>query len=104
MAFWTIGSVRGNVGDAKLIEAVVIAWCVQRELSIRLGCHIVGYDYSGYGSSTGNTRSLNTLADAEACMQHLEETYGTSPEDIIVYGQSVGSGPTVSSICLLIIC
>lgn len=37
----------------------------------------------------------NTYADIEAVYKCLEETYGAKQEDIILYGQSVGSGPTV---------
>lgn len=37
----------------------------------------------------------NTYADVEAAYKCLEESYGAKQEDIILYGQSVGSGPTV---------
>lgn len=37
----------------------------------------------------------NTYADIEAAYKCLEESYGTKQEDIIIYGQSVGSGPTL---------
>ena len=37
----------------------------------------------------------NTYADIEAAYRCLEESYGTKQEDIILYGQSVGSGPTL---------
>lgn len=37
----------------------------------------------------------NTYADIEAAYKCLEETYGAKQEDIILYGQSVGSGPTL---------
>lgn len=37
----------------------------------------------------------NTYADIEAVYKCLEESYGTKQEDIILYGQSVGSGPTL---------
>ena len=37
----------------------------------------------------------NTYADIEAAYKCLEETYGTNTENIILYGQSVGSGPTL---------
>lgn len=37
----------------------------------------------------------NTYADIEAAYKCLEESYGAKQEDIILYGQSVGSGPTV---------
>lgn len=37
----------------------------------------------------------NTYADIEAAYKCLEETFNTKQEDIVLYGQSVGSGPTV---------
>lgn len=37
----------------------------------------------------------NTYADIEAAYKCLEESFGTRQEDIILYGQSVGSGPTL---------
>lgn len=37
----------------------------------------------------------NTYADIEAVYQCLETEYGISQEDIILYGQFVGSGPTL---------
>lgn len=37
----------------------------------------------------------NTYADIQAAYNCLLENYGAKPEDIILYGQSVGSGPTV---------
>lgn len=37
----------------------------------------------------------NTYSDIEAAYKCLEESYGTRQEDVILYGQSVGSGPTL---------
>lgn len=37
----------------------------------------------------------NTYADIEAAYKCLEENYGAKQENIILYGQSVGSGPTI---------
>lgn len=37
----------------------------------------------------------NTYADIEAAFKYLLEKYGAHEEDIILYGQSVGSGPTL---------
>lgn len=65
------------------------------ELSLHLRINLMGYDYSGYGQSTGKPSEQNTYADIEAAYECLEETYGVKEEDIILYGQSVGSGPTV---------
>ncbi|KAF3647922.1 putative F-box/kelch-repeat protein-like [Capsicum annuum] len=56
---------------------------------------LMRYDYSGYGQSTGKPSEQNTYADIEAAYKCLEETYGAKEEDIILYGQSVGSGPTL---------
>ncbi|KAG6633719.1 uncharacterized protein LOC122290170 isoform X3 [Carya illinoinensis] len=53
------------------------------------------YDYSGYGASAGKPSESNTYADIEAVYQCLETEYGVSQEDLILYGQSVGSGPTL---------
>ncbi|KAL6997069.1 hypothetical protein U1Q18_007191, partial [Sarracenia purpurea var. burkii] len=65
------------------------------ELSIHLRVNLMGYDYSGYGQSTGKPSEHNTYADIEAAYKCLEESYGAKQEDIILYGQSVGSGPTL---------
>uniref|UniRef100_M8BGE4 Peptidase S9 prolyl oligopeptidase catalytic domain-containing protein n=1 Tax=Aegilops tauschii TaxID=37682 RepID=M8BGE4_AEGTA len=55
----------------------------------------VYYDYSGYGQSSGKPSEQNTYADIEAVYRCLIETYAASEENIILYGQSVGSGPTL---------
>ncbi|XP_031093977.1 alpha/beta hydrolase domain-containing protein 17C-like isoform X1 [Ipomoea triloba] len=65
------------------------------ELSLHLRVNLMGYDYSGYGLSTGKASEQNTYADIEAAYRCLSETYGVKEEDVILYGQSVGSGPTI---------
>ncbi len=37
----------------------------------------------------------NTYADIEAAYNCLERTYGVQEENVVLYGQSVGSGPTL---------
>lgn len=37
----------------------------------------------------------NTYADIEAAYSCLKDKYGVREEDVILYGQSVGSGPTL---------
>lgn len=37
----------------------------------------------------------DTYADIEAAYRCLEESYGVKEEDVILYGQSVGSGPAL---------
>ncbi|XP_009786097.1 uncharacterized protein LOC107789311 [Nicotiana tabacum] len=65
------------------------------ELSLRLRVNLMGYDYSGYGQSTGKPSECNTYADIDAVYKCLKEQYGVKDEQLILYGQSVGSGPTV---------
>ncbi|KAK6266710.1 hypothetical protein QUC31_017547 [Theobroma cacao] len=65
------------------------------ELSLHLRVNLLGYDYSGYGQSTGKPTEQNTYADIEAVYRCLGEKYGLKEEDVILYGQSVGSGPTL---------
>lgn len=65
-----------------------------RELSKELRINVLGYDYSGYGCSTGTPSVSSTIADVNACYQFLLQVKGKRPQDVVVYGQSVGSGPT----------
>ncbi|XP_028116820.1 alpha/beta hydrolase domain-containing protein 17B-like isoform X1 [Camellia sinensis] len=58
-------------------------------------CSVQRYDYSGYGASSGEPSESNTYADIDAVYECLETEYGISQEDLILYGQSVGSGPTL---------
>ncbi|XP_032992636.1 alpha/beta hydrolase domain-containing protein 17A [Lacerta agilis] len=64
-------------------------------LGTRISCNIFSYDYSGYGVSTGKPSEKNLYADVDAAWQALRTRYGISPENIILYGQSIGTVPTV---------
>ncbi|KAG0538993.1 hypothetical protein BDA96_03G284300 [Sorghum bicolor] len=79
----------GNAADLGQMYGLFV------ELSRRLRVNLFGYDYSGYGRSTGKPTECNTYADIEAAYNCLKEKYGVADEDIILYGQSVGSGPTI---------
>ncbi|KAK9107109.1 hypothetical protein Syun_023120 [Stephania yunnanensis] len=79
----------GNAADLGQLYELFI------ELSRHLRVNLMGYDYSGYGHSTGKPSEQNTYADIEAAYKCLQEMYGAKEEDIILYGQSVGSGPTL---------
>ncbi|XP_032829750.1 alpha/beta hydrolase domain-containing protein 17B [Petromyzon marinus] len=64
-------------------------------LGTRINCNVFSYDYSGYGASTGRPSEKNLYADIEAAWQALRTRYGISPENVILYGQSIGTVPTV---------
>ncbi|CBI14904.3 unnamed protein product, partial [Vitis vinifera] len=89
MATSTLLYSHGNAADIGQMYELFI------ELSIHLRVNLMGYDYSGYGQSSGKPSEHNTYADIEAAYKCLEESFGAKQEDIILYGQSVGSGPTL---------
>ncbi|MEQ2266659.1 Alpha/beta hydrolase domain-containing protein 17A [Xenotaenia resolanae] len=75
-------------------------------LGTRINCNIFSYDYSGYGVSTGKPTEKNLYADIDAAWQALRTRfvdaccvptglYCIIPENIILYGQSIGTVPTV---------
>uniref|UniRef100_A0A3Q2YBH4 Alpha/beta hydrolase domain-containing protein 17C n=3 Tax=Hippocampus comes TaxID=109280 RepID=A0A3Q2YBH4_HIPCM len=64
-------------------------------LGSRINCNVFSYDYSGYGVSTGKPSEKNMYADIEAAWQVLRNKYGVTPENIILYGQSIGTVPTI---------
>ncbi|OIW06547.1 hypothetical protein TanjilG_29968 [Lupinus angustifolius] len=79
----------GNAADLGQLYDLFI------QLSVHFKVNIMGYDYSGYGQSSGKPSEQNTYADIEAAYKCLQEKYGAREEDIVLYGQSIGSGPTV---------
>nr|XP_023902031.1 protein ABHD17B-like [Quercus suber]POE48557.1 protein abhd17b [Quercus suber] len=89
MATSTLLYSHGNAADIGQMYELFV------ELSVHLRVNLFGYDYSGYGQSSGKPSEQNTYADIEAAYKCLEENYGTKQGDIILYGQSVGSGPTL---------
>ncbi|MQM08303.1 hypothetical protein Taro_041158, partial [Colocasia esculenta] len=89
MATSTLLYSHGNAADLGQMYELFI------ELSIHLRVNLLGYDYSGYGQSSGKPSEQNTYADIEAAYKCLQENFGAKEEDIILYGQSLGSGPTL---------
>ncbi|KAI3420386.1 Alpha/beta hydrolase domain-containing protein aho-3 [Globodera pallida] len=64
-------------------------------LGQRLRCNVFSYDYSGYGQSTGRPSEKNLYADITAALKSLESRYQIPPEQVILYGQSIGTVPSV---------
>ena len=54
-------------------------------------CHLL----YRYGASTGAPTEMNIYADVEAAWRCLTERYGVTPERVVLYGQSIGTVPTV---------
>jgi len=58
------------------------------------GYGVLAYDYPGYGHSSGEVGEEASYSSALAAYHYLTETKGLSSEDIVLAGQSLGSGPT----------
>ncbi|KAL3723038.1 hypothetical protein ACJRO7_035254 [Eucalyptus globulus] len=89
MATSTLLYSHGNAADLGQMYELFI------ELSIHLRVNLMGYNIRSSLASFLTPSEQNTYADIEAAYKCLEESYGVKQEDIILYGQSVGSGPTV---------
>ncbi len=61
-----------------------------------LGCAVLGYDYRGYGLSKGGRASATRARrDIAAVYRFAVDDLHVPPGQIILYGRSVGSGPTM---------
>lgn len=65
------------------------------ELAMRLQVNIFCYDYSGYGVSEGIATEKNVCLDIRAACDYLNSFYNVQTSSIILYGQSIGTVPTV---------
>lgn len=88
-ARYTILFSHGNAVDLGQMSSFYLG------LGTRINCNIFSYDYSGYGVSTGKPSEKNLYADVDAAWHALRTRYSISPENIILYGQSIGTVPTV---------
>jgi len=59
-----------------------------------LNVNVFGYDYYGYGISNGDCSVRQTLLDIKTVWRYITETLVIPSENIVLYGQSLGSGPT----------
>ncbi len=57
------------------------------------GYGILAYDYPGYGISEGSPSEKGCYMACETAWKRLTEHYKIEAKNIIIYGQSVGSGP-----------
>ncbi len=61
----------------------------------RHGWAVCGYDYPGYGTSTGQPTEGGCYAAINAAYDFLVNEKHIPPERIVIYGQSMGTGPSV---------
>ena len=61
---------------------------------LNAGCSVVLYDYRGYGKSTGTATMNNLLEDGVTVYDYVTKILKYSDSQIILYGESIGSGVT----------
>ncbi len=64
------------------------------QLFTRMDVSVLAYDYPGYGTSSGQPSEAGCYAAIEAAYKHAIETLGYTPDQITLYGRSLGSGPS----------
>jgi pimeloyl-ACP methyl ester carboxylesterase len=82
---YTLLLIHGNaedLGDLRFFLEDLHGW----------GFSVFAYDYRGYGLSDGSPSERHAYEDAEAAYRYLTETRQVPPEQILVYGRSVGGG------------
>ncbi|MEM6838261.1 MAG: alpha/beta hydrolase [Cyanobacteria bacterium P01_C01_bin.120] len=84
-AEYTLLYIHGNaedLGDIRPVLERLHGW----------GFSVFAYDYRGYGTSDGQPSETNAYQDADAAYNYLRQHLNIPPEQIILYGRSVGSG------------
>jgi uncharacterized protein len=60
-----------------------------------LGCHVLVYDYRGYGENPGSPSEAHLAADARSAWQYATGEQGIEPGRIILMGESLGGAVAV---------
>jgi fermentation-respiration switch protein FrsA (DUF1100 family) len=60
-----------------------------------LGLNLLAFDYRGFGASEGAPSESGVYRDARAAYQYLRDTIGVRPEQIILFGHSLGTGVAI---------
>jgi fermentation-respiration switch protein FrsA (DUF1100 family) len=68
---------------------------ILKSLHDRAEVSVFAWDYRGYGHSRGKPHETNVLADARAAQLWLANRAGVRPEDVVLYGRSLGGAVAV---------
>lgn len=61
----------------------------------RLGVNLLALDYRGYGKSEGSPDESGVYRDADAAYRYAVEARRFRPQDVVVYGQSLGGAVAI---------
>jgi len=76
----------GNMGDQLHFASNILA----------TGQSAFLYDYEGYGDSRGIAKLANLVPDGCSAFDYLTNQAGYKAEQVILYGESIGTGPTAA--------
>lgn len=74
----------GNSGNITIRENL-------SRLMLRSNCSVFVYDYQGFGRSDGRPSVKGICSDGRAAFDHLVNEMGFAPENILLYGESLGA-------------
>jgi fermentation-respiration switch protein FrsA (DUF1100 family) len=74
----------GNAGNIKVRTAI-------SQLLMECGVSVFVYDYRGFGKSTGSPSVEGVCQDGLAAYDFIKNKYDLKPDQIFVYGESLGS-------------
>lgn len=86
---YTILFSHGNAADLGLMSSFYLG------LGNKINCNVFGYDYSGYGLSSGKPSEKSLYTNIEVAWNELRRRYDVPANKVILYGQSIGTVPTV---------
>lgn len=84
------GTILYSHGNGECIADSLEAVGIYRDL----GFNVLVYDYGGYGQSTGKPSEQRCYDDVRAMWKYLTVTRGIPPDRIVLFGRSLGGGPT----------
>jgi len=60
-----------------------------------MGVNVLIFDYRGYGRSEGRPSEQGTYKDAEAAWRYLVDTRGELPQQVVLFGRSLGGAVAI---------
>ncbi len=87
-AKYTVLYAHGNASDLGTIQPRL------EELE-NIGFSVFAYDYRGYGTSEGKSSEKNAYKDIDTAYNYLTQELKIPPQQIIVFGRSVGGGSAI---------
>lgn len=85
---YTILYSHGNAEDLGMIRP-------RLQSLFQAGFNVFAYDYQGYGTSQGKPSETGSYEDIKTAYNFLVNQSKIPPDRMILYGRSIGSGPTV---------